>query len=185
MAFLQLPLPTNHERFHEPRGASWREAIWTPPSPWDWPFRARCLGFRCPSAASGRGPSLGVFRMGRISSKFLGNSWKIRQIYSIIFEDMKLPYIDSSGHETSSEVEVLGCAIDRCLLGCLGLSLHLCSQLCHGRTHLTIRRRRGRFGCPRNSHFGILWKAKSLKTYICESHQHVFLLEILETPITC
>ena len=121
--------------------------------------------------------------MGRISSKFLGNSWKIRQIYSIIFEDMKLPYIDSSGHETSSEVEVLGCAIDRCLLGCLGLSLHLCSQLCHGGTHLTIRRRRGRFGCPRNSHFGKL----SHRKHILVSHiSHIsmfFCLKSLKHPL--
>ena len=36
------------------------------------------------------------------------------------------------------EVEVLGRTIDWCLLGSLGISLHLCSQLRHGGTHLAI-----------------------------------------------
>mmetsp|Transcript_62934 Transcript_62934/g.99854 ORF Transcript_62934/g.99854 Transcript_62934/m.99854 type:complete len:203 (+) Transcript_62934:317-925(+) len=41
----------------------------------------------------------------------------------------------------ASDVEVLGRAIDWCFLGRLGLSLHLCSQLCHGGTDLAIWRR--------------------------------------------
>ena len=47
----------------------------------------------------------------------------------------------SEDPEATCQVEVLGRAIDWCFLGRLGLSLHLCSQLCHGGTDLAIWRR--------------------------------------------